>query len=95
MIAFIASSKLNGWSETGLAFGIEHLPMVSVVAHSSADTSSEYASAAAYSASCYERREDIGVLAVVMPERKLCQVQAPKAIQICRMDLPRTYSPCT
>jgi hypothetical protein len=75
MSALMASSKLNGWSETGFAFGIEGPPLANAFAHSLADISSEHASAAACSASHYERREHIPVVSVVMPERKLCQVQ--------------------
>lgn len=75
MIAVIASSKLNGQSETGLAFGINPPVMASVVEHSSPDTSSEHAVPAACSAVCYHGRKDIRILAVVMTERELRQVQ--------------------
>lgn len=74
MIAVIASSKLSGQSETGLAFGICP-PMASAIEHSSSDTSSEHAVAVAYSAVCYHGREDVRILPVVMTERELRQVQ--------------------
>ena len=74
MSALIASSKLNGWSETGLAFGMVP-PMVNAVEHSWADTASKHTSAVAYSASCYNRVEQVRFFAVVMPERELGQVQ--------------------
>lgn len=102
----IASSKLNGQSETGLAFGIQP-PMANGAEHSSLHTSSEHAVPVAYSAVCYHRREDVGVLPVVMTERELRQVQrqigladvvigahhatleqAPKAVEVGRMDVP-------
>jgi len=54
MSAWIASSKFNGWSETGLAFGMNYLPMTRLIARSSLNTSSEHVSAVAYSASCYD-----------------------------------------
>src|SRR6266850_4541287 len=71
----MACSKLSGWSETGLAFGIGCPPMAKRVVRSWADTSSEHASAAACSAFCYDIGKDIGILPVIMPVRKLCQVQ--------------------
>lgn len=74
MSTFIASSKLNGWSEIGFAFGI-FPPTVSVVEHFSPDTSSEPAVPVACSAACYYRREDVPVLPVVMTKRELGQVQ--------------------
>lgn len=43
--ALIASSKLNGCNETGLAFGMDLPPMANAVEHSSPHTSSEHASA--------------------------------------------------
>ena len=44
-------------------------------AHSLADTSSENASAAAFSASCYHIREDVRILSVIVAIGGLCQVQ--------------------
>lgn len=73
--ACIASSKLNGWSETGLAFGMMEPPMTNAVEHSSLRTSSEHVSAGACSASCYNRTEQVRFFAVVMTERELGQVQ--------------------
>lgn len=70
----MASSKLNGQSDTGLAFGICP-PMASGVEHSSIHTSSEHALPVAYSAVCYHGREDVRILPVVMTEGELCQVQ--------------------
>lgn len=75
MIAPIASSKLNGWSETGFAFGMMAPPMVNATASPSVHTSSEHASPATCSASCYDRAKDIRFLAVVVTERELGQVQ--------------------
>ena len=74
MSTLMASSKLNGWSEIGLAFGIAP-PMVTEVEHFPLGTSSEHASAAACSAFCYDGRKDVGILPVVMTEGKLRQVQ--------------------
>lgn len=74
MIAVIASSKLNGQRETGFAFGIQP-PMANGVEHSSPHISSEHAVPAAYSAVCYDCGEDVRILAVVMAERELRQVQ--------------------
>lgn len=74
MIAVIASSKLNGQSETGFAFGIRP-PMANGVEHFSPDTLSEPAVPVACSAACYDRREDVPVLPIVMTERELSQVQ--------------------
>ena len=70
----MACSKLNGKSETGLAFGIVP-PMASSFGHSPLCTLSEHASAAACSAFCYDSRKDVGILPVVMTEGKLRQVQ--------------------
>ena len=72
--ASMASSKLNGQRETGFAFGIQP-PMVSGVEHSWPHTSSEPAVPVACSAVCYNRREDIRILPVVMTERELGQIQ--------------------
>lgn len=74
MMALIASSKLNGWSEMGFAFGISP-PMANAFEHSSPRTSSEPALPVACSAACYYCREDVRVLPVVMTERELSQVQ--------------------
>ena len=74
MSALMASSKLNGWSETGLAFGIQP-PLVGGVAHSSLGISSERASAVACSACCYDLCENVGIFPVVMTEGKLRQIQ--------------------
>ena len=70
----MACSKVNGWSDTGFAFGMRP-PMATRVARSWADTSSEHASAAAYSAFCNDIREDVGILSVIMAIRELGQVQ--------------------
>ena len=75
MSTLMASSKLNGWSETGLAFGMIGPPMASGVEHSSLGTSSEHASAAACSAFCYDIREDVWIIPVVMAIRKLRQIK--------------------
>ncbi len=72
MSAVMASSKLNGWSETGFAFGIGP-PMANVVAHSSLRTSSEPALPVANSAVCYDCIKDVSILAVVMSERDLAR----------------------
>ena len=64
--AVIASSKLNGWSETGLALGLIP-PMANTSEYSFADTSPEHPSADAYSASCYDRAENFAVLAGAPP----------------------------
>jgi len=74
MSASIAWSKVSGCSETGFAFGMRP-PLANGVARSSADTSCWHASAAACSAFCYYVRKDVWVLAVVVSERKLRQVQ--------------------
>ena len=89
MSTFMASSKLNGWSETGLAFGMIP-PMVDGVEHSSLGTSSEHASAAACSAFCYHVRKDIRIFTIVMTEGKLGQIQR----QVGLADLmERTHDP--
>ena len=49
--------------------------MATGVEHSSPDTSSEHVSATACSAFCYDGRKDVGVLPIVMTERKLRQIQ--------------------
>src|SRR2546430_1601017 len=49
--------------------------MTMLTAHSPLCTSSEHASAEACSASCYDRPKDVGILALIVPERKLRQVQ--------------------
>jgi len=49
--------------------------MVNGVEHSSLHTSSEPALPVANSADCYHRREDVGVLPVVMTEREFSQIQ--------------------
>jgi len=71
----IASSKLNGCSEIGLAFGIRRLPMASAIGHSSLHILAEHVSAGACSASCHDRSEDVRILALIMPEGKLRQIQ--------------------
>src|SRR4030095_10224973 len=50
-------------------------PMANAVEHSSPHISSESALPVANSAACYDRIEDIGILAVVMTERELSQIQ--------------------
>lgn len=79
MIAFIASSKLSGWSETGFAFGMVRPPMASAFAHSSPRILAEHALQAACSATCYDCVENIRILAVIVAERELRQVQR----QVC------------
>ncbi len=74
MSAVIASSKLNGQSETGFAFGIRP-PMANGVEHSGPHILAEHAVPAAWSAICYDRREDVRILPVVMTERELSQIQ--------------------
>ena len=74
MIAVIASSKLSGQSETGFAFGIQP-PRANGVEHFSPHTSSEHALPATCSAVCYDRREDVRILPVVMTERELSQIE--------------------
>jgi len=74
MSALIASSKLNGWSETGFAFGIVP-PGAAQAARSWDDTSSENALPAAFSASCYYFREDVLIRAVVIPELKFRHIE--------------------
>ena len=70
----IACSKVNGWSETGFAFGMRP-PMATGVEHLSLGISSEHASAAACSAFCYHVRKDIRIFTIVMTEGKLRQIQ--------------------
>ena len=74
MSTSIACSKLNGWSETGLALPMVP-PMIDGVERSSLGTSSEHASAAACSAFCYDIREDVWIIPVVMAIRKLRQIK--------------------
>ena len=75
MSTSIACSKLRGYNETGLGCGITGPPMAKTVVRSSLGTSSEYASAAACSAFCYDIHEDVRIVAVVVPVRELSQVQ--------------------
>lgn len=49
--------------------------MTDVVAYSSRHISSEHALPAACSASCYNLREDVGILPVIVPEGEFRQVQ--------------------
>src|SRR5437016_12448517 len=49
--------------------------MAKKVARSWADTSSEHASAGACSASCYDTGKDVRILSVIVPIRKLRQIQ--------------------
>lgn len=81
MRALTASSKLNGCSDTGFALGINphkkangidrFFPYVNAWTCSSAETVAREAS----SASCYYRLEDIRILSVVVPERKLRKIK--------------------
>ena len=71
----MASSNVSGWSEIGFAFGMGRPPMVTATAHSSADTSSEHASAAACSAFCYHVAKDVGILAVIVSIGELREIQ--------------------
>src|SRR5438093_7413806 len=73
--ALMASSKLNGKSDTGFALGIGRLQMASVIGRSSLRISSEHVSAGACSASCYDRLKDVRIRPIVMPKRKFRQVQ--------------------
>jgi hypothetical protein len=75
MRALIASSKLNGCNETGLAFGMAFSPMAETTENFPLGTLPENASAAASSASCYHRLEYIRILPVIVPELKLRQIQ--------------------
>ena len=75
--ALMASSKLNGKSDTGFALGIGRLQMASVIGRSSLRISSEHVSAGACSASCYDRPKDVGVLA--LPRLKLKLAEPPRA----------------
>lgn len=75
MNAWMASSKLSGWSETGLALGIDSPCMTSAIVQAPLCISSEHASAGACSASCYDGPKDVRVLALIVPKRKLRQVQ--------------------
>lgn len=75
MRALTASSKLKGKRETGFAFGMGGPPSAIGVAHSSPHISSENAVPVAFSASCYHIIEDVGILAVIVPVRKLGQIQ--------------------
>ncbi len=71
----MACSKLRGYNEIGLAFGMALPPMASLFAHSSLCTSSEHASAAAYSAFCNHVRKDVCIIPVIVSVRELHQVQ--------------------
>lgn len=71
----MASSKLNGNSETGLAFGMGEPPMAALAVRSSRHILAEHAVSVACSASRYNRTKHVRVFPVVMPERKLCKVQ--------------------
>ena len=75
MRVLMASSNVNGCNETGFAFGIVSPRMAKVTEHFLLCTSSENASAAAFSASCYHIGKNIRILSVVMPERKFREVQ--------------------
>jgi len=75
MSTSITCSKLSGWSETGLAFGITCPPMAMTIVRSLADTSCWHASTAACSAFCNHVRKDVGILSVVVSIRKFRQVQ--------------------
>jgi hypothetical protein len=86
----IASSKLSGWSEIGLAFGMRP-PMVKTSAHSWADTSCWHASAATSSAFCYHIVEYSRILAVIVAIRELRQVQ--RQIVLAHLVIGTNYAP--
>ena len=91
-----------------MAFGMGRPPMAKRVARSLAVTSSEHASAGTCSAFCYDIREDVRIVPVVVRVRELRQVQrqvvftdlmdvptlqqAPEAIQVGRMDIPTQHT---
>src|SRR5712692_1090610 len=91
MSTSIACSKLSGKSETGFAFGITCPPMAKRVARSWADTSSGHASAGACSAFCYHIRKNVRILPVIVPVRKLRQVQR----QIILRDIVKSSNDAT
>lgn len=74
MSAVMASSKLNGQSETGFAFGIQP-STANAVEHSWPRTLADHAVPGACSAACYNCGEDVRILAVVMTEREPSQIQ--------------------
>jgi hypothetical protein len=61
----MTSSKLNGWSEIGFAFGMVP-PSAALAARSSVHTSCWHASNLACSAFCYHIAKDVRILAVVV-----------------------------
>lgn len=70
----MTSSKLNGWSESGFAFGIQP-PWAGLAARSSDHTSCWHALPLACSAFCYHVAKDVWILAVIVPVAELGQVQ--------------------
>jgi hypothetical protein len=72
--ALSASSNVNGCNETGLAFGMV-LPRIMVTERSSLGILAENALPAASSASCDYFLEDIGIVSVVVTERKFREIE--------------------
>ena len=94
--ALSASWKLNGWSETGfaLAIPVSH-KMATAAGHQGQFASwhtsyhAEVVASGPSSAFCQDCAEDIGVLSVVLAERKLSEIerQIPLAyVVICAHD---------
>src|SRR5437667_3337078 len=91
MSRLMTSSKLSGWSEIGfnrspftrfVAFGrcfsfgfFGAFFRRAVIPHPDGWSSGAASGWAASSASCDDRPENVGILAVVIPERKLVQVE--------------------
>ena len=81
MRALRASSKFNGCNDTGLAFGILPHKKASGIARlyqygrSWSYTSAEAVASEATSASCYDSLENIRVVTIIMPERKLRKIK--------------------
>ena len=81
MRALSASSNVSGCSETGLALGIRPRKMATQFGRSYRHVNywtaghAENASSEAFSASCYDFREDVRILPVVMTERKFREIE--------------------
>ena len=62
----MACSKLNGWSETGLAFGMINLLKARMIVCSPLCTASEHASTASCSALRHDISKNVRILAVIV-----------------------------
>ena len=74
-MAFIASSKLNGWSEIGFAFPMDALQWQTQLNILRTYISADHALPEACSATCYDSIENIGILAVIVAKRELRQIE--------------------